>query len=204
MCNDAFKIRLKEDWPEKDLHVVENFLEGSDGHVILSGTNYDSLTLYTTFGEFINGPTLTMKECLLFCFKYGLRIRFSPRSSFPIDLDKVVNQYLKTALWSDLNEDLWSEDFTVDDFCDDSRQCARKICLEFVDKNMNDLLTWDVSKGDLSEQIGHDLWLTHNHHGAGFWDGDWEESVGQRLTARCDHYGERYIDHDGDNLYFVG
>ena len=28
----------------------------------------------------------------------------------------------------------------------------------------------------------HDFWLTRNHHGAGFWDGDYPEIVGKVLT----------------------
>ena len=26
----------------------------------------------------------------------------------------------------------------------------------------------------LYQQFGHDLWLTHEGHGCGFWDGDWD------------------------------
>jgi|TARA_R110000744_G_scaffold366338_1_gene475354 hypothetical protein len=26
------------------------------------------------------------------------------------------------------------------------------------------------------ERIGHDFWLTRNGHGAGFWDGDWNDA----------------------------
>ena len=32
------------------------------------------------------------------------------------------------------------------------------------------------------EQLGHDLWLTRNRHGAGFWDGDWPEPAAMILT----------------------
>jgi hypothetical protein len=30
--------------------------------------------------------------------------------------------------------------------------------------------------------IGHDLWLTSQHHGAGFWDGAFPEALGDALT----------------------
>lgn len=33
-----------------------------------------------------------------------------------------------------------------------------------------------------SETIMHDFHLTRNHHGAGFWDGDYPKGVGERLT----------------------
>lgn len=31
------------------------------------------------------------------------------------------------------------------------------------------------------ESFGHDIWLTRNHHGAGFWDGDYSEEVEEVL-----------------------
>jgi hypothetical protein len=31
--------------------------------------------------------------------------------------------------------------------------------------------------------------LTRNGHGAGFWDGDWPQTVGQRLTKAAKIYG---------------
>ncbi len=48
-------------------------------------------------------------------------------------------------------------------------------------------------------QAGHDFWLTRNGHGAGFWDGDWDDGVGERLTAASKGYGEQdaYIGDDG-------
>lgn len=38
--------------------------------------------------------------------------------------------------------------------------------------------------------VGHDFWLTRNHHGAGFWDGDLPEAVGKRLTEVSHTFGE--------------
>lgn len=37
------------------------------------------------------------------------------------------------------------------------------------------------------EQAGHDLWLTSQSHGAGFWDGDWP-LMGEELTRVCDKF----------------
>lgn len=42
---------------------------------------------------------------------------------------------------------------------------------------------------DNAEQAGHDFHLTRNHHGAGFWDGDWADDVGKRLTDVAHIYG---------------
>jgi hypothetical protein len=49
------------------------------------------------------------------------------------------------------------------------------------------------------EHIAHDFWLTRNGHGAGFWDGDYEDyvgepnSVGDRITDIAKGFGECHI-----------
>ena len=49
------------------------------------------------------------------------------------------------------------------------------------------------------ERAGHDFWLTRNHHGAGFWDGDYPEDIGDQLTVASHAYGEvdLYFGDDG-------
>ncbi len=53
--------------------------------------------------------------------------------------------------------------------------------------------------GQDDEQAGHDFWLTRNGHGAGFWDGDWNEPYAGMLTAGSRNYGEfqTYLGDDG-------
>lgn len=57
------------------------------------------------------------------------------------------------------------------------------------------LEVWSTTLG--VEQIGHDLWLTRNGHGAGFWDrfgGEQEGArVGRYLTEQARPYGESYL-----------
>jgi len=43
------------------------------------------------------------------------------------------------------------------------------------------------------EEAGTDFWLTHNGHGAGFWDGDWEDDAGKILTAASKKFSESYV-----------
>jgi hypothetical protein len=52
-------------------------------------------------------------------------------------------------------------------------------------------------------QLEHDYILTRNHHGAGFWDGDWDKSVGEILTtvARLHPEIEAYVG-DDNLIYF--
>ena len=61
---------------------------------------------------------------------------------------------------------------------------------------------WEDFEIDLSgiepEQLGHDLWLTRNYHGAGFWDRGLGE-IGDKLTELAHSYGgvTLYIGDDG-------
>jgi len=40
------------------------------------------------------------------------------------------------------------------------------------------------------DQVGHDLWLTRNHHGAGFWDRGYDGNIGDILTSAAHRLGE--------------
>jgi hypothetical protein len=59
----------------------------------------------------------------------------------------------------------------------------------------------DPTEGDEWDYAAHDFILTRNHHGAGFWDGDWHAPWGERLTALAHTFPEleSYLD-DNDIL----
>lgn len=48
----------------------------------------------------------------------------------------------------------------------------------------------DPTEGDEWDYAAHDFVLTRNHHGAGFWDGDWHEPWGDRLTTLAHSFGQ--------------
>jgi hypothetical protein len=112
-------------------------------------------------------------------------------------MDKFTRQYLETALWSSTvmlpapygisEDDFYDEYFDIDDFTEESIEQAIADCTKFQEDNADDL------SDESPSHAGHDFWLTRNGHGAGFWDGDYEESKGDRLTAVCKSYGELYI-----------
>jgi hypothetical protein len=58
--------------------------------------------------------------------------------------------------------------------------------------------TIDPTEGDEWDYAAHDFILTRNHHGAGFWDGDWQAPWGDRLTALAHTFPqlESYFDDD--------
>ena len=57
----------------------------------------------------------------------------------------------------------------------------------------------DVFEELSPDKVGHDLWLTRNGHGAGFWDGDYADDVGEALTKISEAMGEidLYVGDDG-------
>lgn len=126
----------------------------------------------------------------------------------PLDGYRIANiiqdmalAYLTCAAWSspviddeghDVETDLSRYDFSVEAQIEAFWRCA-----EFLSHaKVREALTtghWSPA------QLGHDLWLTRNHHGAGFWDrfSKWGEdyeahAIGEALTALAHDFGERY------------
>lgn len=81
------------------------------------------------------------------------------------------------------------------ELADETEECLRADCAKF----------WDFARTSIEasglspEQAGHDFWLTRNHHGAGFWDGDWPEPQATILSNRAYQFGDfdTYLGDDG-------
>ena len=110
---------------------------------------------------------------------------------------RILNGYLDAIEFTDCGPDdaekqgaPWSGDII------DAARCQVS---EFVMRTPNPLLN-----GITPEQIGHDLWLTRNGHGAGFWDRGLG-AQGDSLTAICEALGgvDSYVGDDG-LLYLQG
>jgi len=105
--------------------------------------------------------------------------------------------YIEALIWSETDEDgePLDKDFGFEDIHKDSLTILRKDCEKFYeayslvwfDQYLGDLLNDAIDEDSMA---GHDFLLTRNGHGAGFWDGDWEESVEERLAEACKGYGE--------------
>jgi hypothetical protein len=119
-----------------------------------------------------------------------------------IDLDEFTSAYVECALWSsnDKSDDSGGEpldkNYTVEDIAPETLQRMIEDCRAFRDdaKIMACILS-----GAGEKHAGHDFWLTRNGHGAGFWDGDWEEPDSDYLESQCAKFGEfdLYIGDDG-------
>ena len=110
-------------------------------------------------------------------------------------LDKMLNSYIETALWSSIddNDQPFDDNYSPDDLAPETITQMRSDCEDFLQANATDIDNLDI------ERVGHDFWLTRNRHGAGFWDGDYVEPIGQRLTDASHVYGEvnLYVGDDG-------
>jgi hypothetical protein len=113
---------------------------------------------------------------------------------------KVLRAYLEAALWSsvdDVGEPLDAE-FTIDDIHEDSLIMAMNDIKKF-------LKMVDIEKLGLYDfMVGHDIWLTRNGHGAGFWDRGYSKEIENILMNAIEEFPEiiLYID-DNQKLYFM-
>lgn len=116
-------------------------------------------------------------------------------------LDTFTLAYLECAYWADLRDDEGEsidDQYDLDDLAPESFLTALHTCAEFVWANLGSLYEITRLKGgdrnedEAAAQCGHDLWLTRNHHGAGFWDRGYG-AVGDDLTRAAHPYGEGYL-----------
>ena len=115
--------------------------------------------------------------------------------TLPAQSDSFTLAYIACALWSSLDDDGVPLDtnYIASDLAPETLERIKADCAAFRAQN------WESICGNLS-RAGHDFWLTRNHHGAGFWYGDWLENVGEELTEACRLWGEfdLYIGDDGE------
>ncbi len=116
-----------------------------------------------------------------------------------MSLKKFTDAYFEAALWAstDMDGEPLDRQYGLEDFAPETKKRLREIAKDFYEQN-EDLIYDDPTRA------GHDLWLTQNHHGAGFWDGDWEED-GEELTANAHAQGsvDLYVG-DDDRIYVYG
>ena len=107
-----------------------------------------------------------------------------------------VDGMLTAALWSstDENGEPLDANYAAYNIAPATITALVADIVAFIGANSDDI----AASGMVAEQVGHDFWLTRNHHGAGFWDRGLGE-VGERLTAATRPYGEvdLYVGDDG-------
>lgn len=114
----------------------------------------------------------------------------------------MVKGYLEAAFWTE-EENSELEGKTYFDIEPDELRKVIAEVITFKEDNQSLIERGIEENPDLSwEDAGHDLWLTQNGHGSGFWDGDWA-TVGAELTRKAGFMGESvlYAGDDG-KIYF--
>ena len=95
------------------------------------------------------------------------------------DLQATVDGYVECALWSTRdygkldeqgNSPNLDESYDYGDLPPDLLAEIVRDCRDFVAANEADLTLYCDRLDYGPEQVGHDLWLTRERHGAGFWD----------------------------------
>lgn len=125
-------------------------------------------------------------------------------------IDRMVRQYLETALWSSNDESTpqggvpLDRNYEISDISKESVERAKADCQKFYDqaevilgKNGDEIISLDETK------LGHDFWLSRNRHGAGFFDADYlDDEMKDALQDLAESFGEvNLIVGDDEVLY---
>lgn len=97
----------------------------------------------------------------------------------------LLNGYLQAALWTEEDE-VGSAANIESDVSNDAKIDAYKDIKNFMSQ------AGSLIDGIDPSQVGHDLWLTRNGHGAGFWDRGLGE-VGEKLTQIAKSMGTKSL-----------
>lgn len=120
-------------------------------------------------------------------------------------VDEVLKHYIMAGLWAETNvdsedaDDSFEKKYSASDIAPDSLSKMREKVTEFLSEN-NDAVT---SSGLTNEEVGHSLWLTQNHHGAGFFDYTLDADVEKQLTAGAHKLGEGYLEVGDDGKIHI-
>ena len=116
---------------------------------------------------------------------------------------EVLRGYLIAAVWADGcdpddGEHADADPYTLavdilDAFAAETLAAASELVADLCDRHGS------ILAGYRPDEVGHDLWLTRQRHGAGYWDGGYREDHGETLTAYAQALGEAtcYVPADG-------
>jgi hypothetical protein len=124
-------------------------------------------------------------------------------------MNDMVKSYLGTALWAETDNaderggEPLDKNYDVEDFAPEAVAKATADCAAFEEK-AGPLLEGIERQGqDVPDVIGFHFWLTRNHHGAGFWDGDYPKEIGEALTKLSHEFREQYVDVGDDGKLYL-
>ena len=115
-------------------------------------------------------------------------------------LDPFTQGYIKAAMWTLTDEEghnldhLGLHNIHKETIAQAVMDCA---AFQAANRALLDRATEESGRGE--ESHGHDLWLTRNGHGAGFWDRGYSDAIADPLIYAAHVYGEMnwYLGDDG-------
>lgn len=126
------------------------------------------------------------------------------REVFPVaKLDQFTRAYIAAALWAtvDDNDEPLDVNYSAEDLAEETLVRIASDCERFQHDNGDLIVSENCNYQTYSAEVyaGYDFFLTRNGHGCGYWDGDWEKTVGERLTEAARKFGEfnLYVGDDG-------
>lgn len=127
----------------------------------------------------------------------------TPEPVDPETLREVLDGYQACATWSTvplstIDSDRSFDDLRVCDWTPEADAECRADCERFIRENLAALLRVTDASDYTWERVGHDLWLSRNGHGAGFFgrvrSGDPREDDFDALQAAASALGEVVLD----------
>src|SRR5207237_8100038 len=104
-----------------------------------------------------------------------------------------LSSYIETALWSSTDEagiPLDDAKYSDVELAPETIERMRADCERFqteYDKLISGLDDSVLRSFPPDSHIPHDFWLTRNHHGAGFWDGDYPKQSEKHSRTLLTH-----------------
>ena len=117
--------------------------------------------------------------------------------------DSFFDGYVEAMLWAntyDVQEGTYEGDWTVGDLDPEALARLKQDADVFLEANYLLMLTVVAQRDYGWSGMGHDLALTRNHHGAGFWDRGLGK-VGEELTELAQAMGEASLYFDSGTVY---
>lgn len=122
-------------------------------------------------------------------------------------VDDVLHGYITAALWSTNDESDESggepldKNYGPSDVDPATVRKMRADIVKFLRENKKAVNAYTTHRqhsrehGNVWEYLGHDLWLSRNGHGTGFWDRnyDGEDWIGEQLDKAAHKLGESYL-----------
>lgn len=115
------------------------------------------------------------------------------------DIEEMLQAYIEAALWSstDESDEPLDKNYSEDDIAPSTLKKMKKDVETFANQ-FGDVIESLGADYDWS-QAGHDLWLTRNGHGTGFWDRDLPKAEADTLSKGAKKMGssDLYVGDDG-------